>query len=144
MKMVWIVLGTGLGLTTAVGAAINQAMPISTVELAPSGPLASGEASTVKGLAEFSVMSDGMTKVVISVENLEPGSRHAAHLHKGSCDNQRDLAVRLPDLIADKDGKAKVDKTYQTGSLPKTAYVNVHQLGTYDGIGDSISCGDIK
>jgi hypothetical protein len=144
MKNVWIVLGTGLSLTTGIGAAFNQAMPITSVPLEASGPLISGEASTVKGVAEFSVLSDGMTKVVLSVENLVAGGRHAAHLHKGTCENQGGLVVGLPDLVADKDGKATVEKVYQTGALPKTAYVNVHQQGTYDGIGGSISCGAIK
>jgi CHRD domain len=115
-----------------------------TVTLLSTGALATNEASKVVGTAEIAVLGDGTTKVSLMLSGMVAGSKHAAHIHTGSCVNQGGVAVPLPDVVAGADGSGSSEKVIQTGSIPAAAYVNVHQKGSDEGVGGGISCGDIQ
>jgi CHRD domain len=135
----------GIGLSLAVLAACApMGRPSKTVALTSSGPLSTNEASKVTGTAEIAVLGDGTTKVTLMLSGMVAGSKHAAHIHVGSCVNQGGVAVPLPDVVAGADGSGSSEKIIQTGSIPAAAYVNVHQKGSDEGVGGGISCGDIK
>lgn len=66
--------------------------------------------------------------VSLSMSGLAAGSRHAAHIHTGSCQVQGPVAYSLPDLVADAAGVASVKTTFSVTSPPPASgwYVNVH------------------
>jgi CHRD domain len=138
-----IIIATGLSLAIlAACAPMGSAAKV--VKLSSSGALATGEASKVTGSAEIAALGDGTTKVTLTLSGMVAGSKHAAHIHVGSCVNQGGVAVPLPDVIAGTDGAGSSSKIIQTGSIPVAAYVNVHQKGSDEGLGGGIACGDIK
>jgi CHRD domain len=138
-----IVIGVGLALAV-LAACAPMGKASKTVTLTSSGALSTGEASKVTGTAEIAVLGDGTTKVTLMLSGMVAGSKHAAHIHIGSCVNQGSVAVPLPDVVAGGDGSGSSEKVIQTGQIPAAAYVNVHQKGSDEGVGGGISCGDIK
>ena len=134
------------GLTLAVLAArASSATPVKTVVLEPYGEIADGEKSKVAGKADFEVLSDGMTKVTVTLENLPANSTHALHIHKGDCENQGGIQVFIPDIVADAKGKGMVEKLFKTGALAAKSYIYVHKTSTEEGITpEGIACGDLK
>lgn len=135
----------GIGLSLAVLAACApMGRPSKTVTLNSSGALSTNEASKVTGTAEIAVLGDGTTKVTLMLSGMVAGSKHAAHIHVGSCVNQGGVVIPLPDVVAGADGTGSSEKVIQTGSIPAAAYVNVHQKGSDEGVGGGISCGEIK
>lgn len=138
-----IVIGVGLSLAV-LGACAPMGKSSKTVNLSSTGVLATNEASKVTGTAEITVLGDGTTKVTLMLSGMVAGSKHAAHIHTGSCVNQGGVAVPLPDVVAGADGAGSSEKVIQTGTIPAAAYVNVHQKGSDEGVGGGISCGDIK
>jgi hypothetical protein len=139
-----IVIGVGLSLAVLAACAPMGSKPSKSVTLNSSGVLATNEASKVIGTAEIAVLGDGTTKVTLTLSGMVAGSKHAAHIHVGSCVNQGGVAVPLPDVVAGADGSGSSEKVIQTGLIPAAAYVNVHQKGSDEGVGGGISCGDIK
>jgi hypothetical protein len=140
-KAIYITTGLSLAILAACA---PMGTPAKKVALASSGALASGEASKVTGSAEIAVLGDGTSKVTLMLSGMVAGSKHAAHVHVGSCVNQGGVAVPLPDVVAGTDGSGSSTKIIQTGSVPAAAYVNVHQKGSDEGVGGGIACGDIK
>jgi Cu/Zn superoxide dismutase len=138
-----IVIGVGLSLAV-LAACAPMGKAGRTVTLLSTGALATNEASKVVGTAEIAVLGDGTTKVSLMLSGMVAGSKHAAHIHTGSCVNQGGVAVPLPDVVAGADGSGSSEKVIQTGSIPAAAYVNVHQKGSDEGVGGGISCGDIQ
>jgi CHRD domain len=138
-----IVIGVGLSLAV-LAACAPMGKAGRTVTLLSTGALATNEASKVVGTAEIAVLGDGTTKVSLMLSGMVAGSKHAAHIHTGSCVNQGGVAVPLPDVVAGADGSGSSEKVIQTGSIPAAAYVNVHQKGSEEGVGGGISCGDIQ
>jgi hypothetical protein len=138
-----IIVSVGLSLAI-LAACAPMGTPAKKVMLASSGALSSGEASKVTGSSEIAVLGDGTTKVMLMLSGMVAGSKHAAHIHVGSCVNQGGVAVPLPDVVAGADGAGSSSKIIQTGTIPAAAYVNVHQKGSDEGVGGGIACGDIK
>ena len=138
-----IIIATGLSLAIlAACAPMGSAAKV--VTLSPSGALATAEASKVAGTANIAVLGDGTTKITLKLAGMVAGSKHAAHVHVGSCVNQGGVVIPLPDVVAGADGSGSSEKVIQTGSIPAAAYVNVHQKGSDEGVGGGISCGDIR
>ena len=138
-----IIIATGLSLAIlAACAPMGSAAKV--VTLSSSGALATGEASKVTGTANIAVLGDGTTKITLKLTGMVAGSKHASHVHVGSCVNQGGVVIPLPDVVAGADGAGSSEKIIQTGSIPAAAYVNVHQKGSDEGLGGGISCGDIK
>jgi Cu/Zn superoxide dismutase len=138
-----IVIGIGLTLA-ALAACAPMGKAAKTVTLSSSGALSTNEASKVTGTAEIATLGDGTTKITLKLSGMVAGSKHATHIHVGSCVNQGGVAVPLPDVVAGTDGQGSSEKIIQTGLIPAAAYVNVHQKGSDEGVGGGISCGDIK
>ncbi|HEU5198317.1 MAG TPA: CHRD domain-containing protein [Ktedonobacterales bacterium] len=84
--------------------------------------------------------------VSLSLIGLTPGSKHAAHLHTGSCAKQGPVVYPLETVTADASGRAQVDTTIKNvKSIPADWFVNVHNstdLTTQAGF-QPIACGDI-
>lgn len=73
--------------------------------------------------------------VSLQVNDLAPGSAHAAHIHAGSCSTQGAVLYPLPDLVANANGTASETTTISVTSPPPASgwYVNVHD-GTMNNI----------
>lgn len=137
----------GLPLAAALAACAPMASgPARTVTMAPSGALASGSPSAIRGTSSLTPMSDGMTRVVVTLEGLAAGARHSGHIHTGSCAQQGPVAIPLPDVVAGANGTGRAEASVETAKIPASAYVNYHQRGAGEagGIGGGVSCGDIK
>ncbi|GAC1590957.1 MAG: hypothetical protein NVS4B1_35960 [Ktedonobacteraceae bacterium] len=88
--------------------------------------------------------------VTTTVSGLVPGSVHPAHIHAGSCQNQRpgSIVYSLNNLVADEHGDATSTTVIRdVETIPDDAwYVNVHnstRLSTQSGF-DPIACGNVK
>ena len=114
------------------------------VKISSTGALASAAASTVTGSASVSTMSDGNAKVVVKLSGMEPNSKHAMHIHVGSCANQGAVVIGLPDVFADASGNGSIEKIVETAKIPAAAYINVHQKASDAGVGGGIACGNIR
>ncbi len=114
------------------------------VKISSTGALASTAASTVTGSASVVTMSDGNAKVVVKLSGMEPNSKHAMHIHVGSCTNQGPVVIGLPDIAADAGGNGSVEKIVETAKIPTAAYINIHQKSTDDGTGGGIACGNVR
>ncbi len=85
----------------------------------------------------------------IVVWGLAPGTSHAWHVHgpQGSCTGtQANPVASDDDLVADANGVAyvKVSTTSALNVIRRGFYLNVHELGSADGVGAGITCGDIR
>jgi hypothetical protein len=85
----------------------------------------------------------------VSAVNLQPGSRHMAHVHYGSCTAQGGIAYNLVDLHADGMGVAtSTTAIHGVGAIPSHGwYINVHlgvgnELNNQTGF-DPILCGNV-
>ncbi len=92
-------------------------------------------ATNAHGTAQLEQKGDKLTGT-IKVEDLEPNSRHAAHLHgpDGSCEPQKmvsNMAVVLPELVANAKGvaTAKFDFTVHQQVVEPGYFIMVHQEG---------------
>ncbi len=115
------------------------------VVLNPLGNFASGEASTAKGQAELVALTDGKTKVIVTVSGLTPNTKHVGHIHIGKCTTPGPVAIALTELSADANGKASAETLVDTNKIPANAYVQHHQrgVGAAEGAGGGIVCGDV-
>ena len=115
------------------------------VTMSAQGALTSGAASTVSGKA--TVTTDGAkSKVVVQLSALEPNSKHAGHVHVGSCATPGPVAVGLNTITADGSGNGTSTTEIDSAKLAGSVYIAFHQRAADDanGIGAVISCGDIK
>lgn len=84
--------------------------------------------------------------VSLSMAGLPPGSKHAAHLHTGSCAKQGPVVHPLETVAADASGRAQVETTIRdVKSIPADWFVNVHNstdLTTQAGF-QPIACGGV-
>jgi len=101
------------------------------------------------GVATFAVASNQLT-VTITMGNLKAGSKHIAHIHKGSCRSQGDVAYPLNPVVADKTGTGTSTTIIKgVSSIASGWYVNVHQAATAADLQasqvgfDPIACGDV-
>lgn len=100
----------------------------------------------VTGHATLS-LSEHTLQVQLVLTGLIPGSKHAAHIHTGSCARQGAVVYSLPVLQADAAGNVSLTTTFQhVQAIPVTGwYVNVHlstDLSTQTGF-DPIACGNV-
>jgi len=101
----------------------------------------------VNGVATFAV-ANGQLTVTITMSGLKAGSKHMAHIHKGSCRSQGDVAYPLSSVVADKTGTGTSTTIIKSvSSISPGWYVNVHQADTAAGLStqvgfDPIACGD--
>jgi CHRD domain len=84
--------------------------------------------------------------VYLSIEGLAPGSKHAAHIHSGSCARQGPVVYNLETITADANGRARVETTIKNvKGIADDWYVNVHtsnDLTTQGGF-QPIACGNV-
>jgi hypothetical protein len=143
MKQIGIVM---LGLLTALFAACAPTAggASKTVAISPIGTLASGATSQVAGSATI-VAESPKSKVTVSLRGLEPNSKHAGHLHVGTCNAVGPVAIGLNLITADANGNGSSTTEVDNAKLAG-AYVAYHQRGPDDanGIGSFIACGEIK
>jgi hypothetical protein len=137
-----VVLGILAGLFVACAPAAGSNSK--TVNLTPIGSLSSGATSQVAGSATISADSP-KSKVTVSLRGLEPNSKHAGHLHVGTCSAVGPVAVGLNVITADANGNGSSTTDVDTAKLAG-AYVAYHQRGPDDanGIGSFVTCGEIK
>jgi hypothetical protein len=142
-RYVWV------GLLGLVGIAFVACAPSvgggKTLDMGPQGTLTNGAASAVKG--QFTITADGAkTRISVSLSNLEPNSKHAGHVHIGSCATPGPVAIVLNTITADGSGNGGSSTDVDTAKLTGSQYVAFHQRDATDpqGIGGVISCGDIK
>jgi hypothetical protein len=105
-----------------------------------------GKAGAVQGNVQVIPQGDGATRVQITLTGLAPNSRHAAHVHVGSCSNQGAVIVPLTEVTADANGTAESATNIDASKVPVAAYVNVHERASNDaaGVGGGIACATIK
>ncbi|HLZ61626.1 MAG TPA: CHRD domain-containing protein [Ktedonosporobacter sp.] len=101
------------------------------------------------GMATLTLDDETLT-VVVTLHGLVPGSKHAAHIHAGSCESQLPgkVVFMLNNVVADDDGNATVTTVINdVESIPASGwYVNVHfstDLSTQTGF-DPIACGNVE
>ena len=128
-------LGTSL---LALAAAALLASPASaqheggmTVQMNPSGDGGAG------GEAMVHPMGDSTT-VIITLQGLEPDSRHAAHVHNGSCSGG--VMYPLQVVVADAEGTGTSSSTV-AAAPDATWWLQVHRAESPPGPG--ISCGQV-
>ncbi len=97
---------------------------------------------------------DRTLRVAVQASGLPPNSSHAVHIHSGSCMTQGDVLYPLPDLRADRSGRASVTTilhNIQSAPPARGWYLNVHmgaaneiqQGSTPTVLFAPILCGDI-
>lgn len=67
-----------------------------------------------------------MSTVKVTVNHLEPGSSHPAHIHAGKCTSNGPVLVALETIKANKMGTGSSTTTFQGSMMHKAAYINVH------------------
>lgn len=87
-----------------------------------------GPSQNASGDATLAIQN-GKLVVTITMTGLEPTSKHAAHIHTGSCKSQGDVVHPLNDVTADGSGNATSATTIDNvSSIPSGGwYVNVHR-----------------
>jgi len=98
---------------------------------------------------------DAQTKKVsaeLHMTGFAPGSKHAMHIHKGSCAEQGEVLVPFPDVVADDGGAVNttlVSSEPAPNGLEPGTFLNIH-LGSNEDLAGSgsllptpISCADI-
>jgi Cu/Zn superoxide dismutase len=101
-------------------------------------PLNTSNDSGASGQAMIHAMG-GSTMIMITVNGLEPNSRHAAHIHNGSC--TAGILLPLEVVVADANGVGTSNTT-----LPQAAdatwWIQVHRAEAPPGPG--IVCGAVQ
>ena len=86
----------------------------------------------------------GVLTVKLTLDGLEPGSSHPAHIHLGSCEAQGPVAVPLTSLQADASGHAELTTAAKNAPSIGSWYVNVHRGPGLTGTEFTpISCGNV-
>lgn len=105
-----------------------------------------GPSQNSSGKATLAIQGGNLV-VTITLSGLEPTSKHAAHIHTGSCTSQGDVVHALNDVTADGSGNATSTTTItKVTSIPSGGwYVNVHRgLNLNSPIDfDPIACGAV-
>lgn len=106
-----------------------------------------GPSQAASGKATLAIQG-GKLLVTITMSGLEPTSKHAAHIHTGTCASQGDIVHPLNDVTADGSGNATSTTTIDNVSaIPSGGwYVNVHR-GTNMNSPidfDPIACGNVS
>ncbi len=103
---------------------------------------------SASGQAELAT-ENGKVTLKITLAGLVPNSKHIAHIHAGSCEEQGAVVVMLNPVVADAQGNGtSVTTIEKVPSTAKGLYVNVHMGGTMDQLKQSaffnpIACGNL-
>jgi hypothetical protein len=113
----------------------------------------------VVGNAAVSLNNDTLT-VIFSLGNLVPNSKHAASIHKGTCESQGPIIFPLNDVNVDEHGQGSSTTTIKSvSSLIKSVsapsissfpwYINVYETSSNNGSDSqtgiySIACGNFS
>lgn len=129
--------------------------PTATADLDDSN---AGDGQTVEGSATLKAFLN-IKKILVQVRvtGLAPGSQHAWHIHRGTCETEGPIVImpsKYKDLRANAQGIAYVnallpDSPPTGGSILTNGvpyYINVHQRGSTDpaGVGGGITCGNLS
>jgi hypothetical protein len=110
---------------------------------------ASAPNQAASGLAELTV-TDNRLAVTITMKGMAPNSKHAAHIHLGSCVSQGKIVYSLNPVTVNASGDGKSTTTIENVSaVPRSGwYINVHEGSRVDSSTvaqtdmDPIACGD--
>jgi|SRR6266568_6714842 len=80
---------------------------------------------SVSGTVQLSLTNAVLT-VTVSVHGLQPGSRHAAHIHLGHCAAQGKMLSPLLTLVGNAHGDDRETTTLHGVTLPASWYINIH------------------
>lgn len=138
----FVIAALSLGLAACAPAAVDGKK----IALSSLNTFADGSASTAKGEATLVALTDGKTKIVVTVTGLTKSTSHIGHVHNGACAAGGPVAIVLLKLSADASGNATAETTVDTAKLTGSQYIQYHQrdVGAEGGIGGGIVCGDIK
>ena len=100
------------------------------------------DASGVSGTAIVTARAGEFSTVAVSLQNLEPGSSHAGHVHRGSCAAQGAIDFGLGPIVADAqgNGSATTDNVPDALLIPGF-YLQYHVA--LDPPGAPLACADI-
>lgn len=106
----------------------------------------SAGSETASGTTQLTI-SGGALTVKLTMSGLQPGSKHAAHIHAGSCENQGAVIYTLSNVVADASGHSVSTTTIKNvKSIPGRGwFVNVHystDISTQTGF-NPIACGNV-
>ena len=138
----FVIVGLSVGFAACAPAAVDGKK----VAMSSLNAFADGTASTAKGEATLVAMTDGKTKIIVSVTGLTKSTKHIGHVHNGTCAVGGPVAIVLSRLEADANGNASAETVVDTAKLTGSQYLQYHQrdAGADGGIGGGIVCGDIK
>lgn len=138
--------------------AAAQAMPISCADVSNSTGSANAtatlnDASTpnqaADGLAALTV-TDNRLAVTVTMKGMEPNTKHAAHIHVGSCVSQGKIIYPLNPVVVNAAGDGTSITTIDNvAAIPRSGwYINIHMGGRVDSPTtsqadmDPLACGD--
>ncbi len=100
------------------------------------------------GLAELTVTNNQLA-VTVTIKGLAPNSKHAAHIHVGSCVSQGKIVYTLNPIVVNATGDGNSTTTIDNvAAIPRSGwYINIHQGShvadtTSQSDMDPLACGD--
>ena len=110
---------------------------------------ASAPDQAASGLAELTTTDNRLT-VTVTMKGMAPNSKHAAHIHVGSCVSQGKIVYSLNPVAVDAAGDGKSTTTIDSVSaIPRSGwYINIHMGSHVDSSTtmqtdtDPLACGD--
>jgi hypothetical protein len=154
LMFAFLLVGPGL-LAAPAAADAATPPPTATADLDDSN---AGDGQTVEGAATLKAFLN-IKKILVQVRvtGLAPGSKHAWHIHLGTCETEGPIVInpgKYKDLRANSQGIAYAiallpDNPPTGGSILTNGvpyYINVHQRGSTDpaGVGGGITCGNLS
>lgn len=135
-----------------------EAMPISCADISNSTASTSSTATlnqasapdqAAGGLAELTI-TDNRLAVTVTMKGMAPNSKHAAHIHLGSCVSQGKIVYSLNPVIVNAAGDGNSTTNIDNVSaIPRGGwYINIHQGSHVDASTtaqtdtDPVACGD--
>jgi hypothetical protein len=117
------------------------------IAMQPIGRLANGQQSTVIGTARITRFSNGRTVIEVQLNNQPPNSRRSGALFSGTCSNRSSTpTLILSDIGSDARGVGQARSDLETAKIPTPSYIVYYQRARDEqgGIGDPITCGDLR
>jgi hypothetical protein len=137
-------------LMLALAACAPAAQPVGaakTIVMQPIGVLVGGKQSTVMGTVKISNFDNGRTRLEVQLSNIPARTKHSGAIFKGSCNNRNSTpTLLLPEISGDERGLGQISTEVETAKLPAPGYIVFYQRGRDEqgGIGDPITCGDLR
>jgi hypothetical protein len=117
------------------------------IAMQPIGRLANGQQSTVIGTARITTFNNGRTTIDVQLNNQPPNSRRSGAVFRGTCTNRASTpTLLLSDISANATGFGQVKTDLETAKIPVPGYIVYYQRARDEqgGIGDPITCGDLR